>query len=290
VIDPAELYERARRVGIPEADLPRQSPHPGRRLPLEGGLNFRDMGGYPTTEGGTTRWGVLYRSDHLNTLTDGDVAHLDSLGLERVHDFRLQKERDRQPSRLPDGVEVRHLAAVDLGLDETMVDVVQDVLAGRRPLPPPTFWDDNYEDMVERARPMFSALINSITDDDGSGLPSLFHCTGGKDRTGLAGVLVLELAGVDRATAIDDFLLTNLYRTPVRAEALREQLTAVGVSVADALPILGVTRSAIERALASIDGRHGGVEAYVLASGARADAREAIRRVLVEPAAPDPTP
>ena len=174
MIDPAELYERARRVGIPEADLPRQSPHPQRRLPLEGGLNFRDMGGYPTTEGGTTRWGVLYRSDHLNTLTDGDVAHLDSLGLQRVHDFRLQKERDRQPSRLPDGVEVRHLAAGDLGLDETMVDVVQDVLAGRRPLPPPTFWDDNYEDMVERARPMFSALINSITDDDGSGLPSLF--------------------------------------------------------------------------------------------------------------------
>lgn len=284
MIDPAELYERARRVGIPEADLPRQSPHPQRRLPLEGGLNFRDMGGYPTTDGGTTRWGVLYRSDHLNTLTDGDVAHLDSLGLQRVHDFRLQKERDRQPSRLPDGVEVRHLAAVDLGLDETMVDVVQDVLAGRRPLPPPTFWDDNYEDMVERARPMFSALINSITDDDGSGIPSLFHCTGGKDRTGLAGVLVLELAGVDRATAIDDFLLTNMYRTPVRAEALREQLAAVGVSVADALPILGVTRSAIERALSSIDGRHGGVEAYTVGSGARPDARDAIRRVLVEPA------
>ena len=283
--DAAALYDRARQVGIPDADLPGEAPHPQRRLPLEGGLNFRDLGGYPTADGGSTRWGVLYRSDHLNTLTDTDVRLLDGLGLKRVHDLRLQKERDRQPSRLPEGVEVRHLAAMDLGMDETMVDVVQDVLAGRRPLPPPTFWDDNYEDMVERARPMFSALIDSITTDDdgiGAGVPSLFHCTGGKDRTGLAGVLLLELAGVDRAVAIDDFLLTNLYRTPVRAEALRQQLSEVGVDVADALPILGVTRSAMERALSVIDDRHGGVERYVVSSGARPDAAAALRRVLVD--------
>jgi protein-tyrosine phosphatase len=292
--DPAQLHERARRVGIAEADLPRRLPHPDRRLPLEGGLNFRDLGGYPTQDGSVTRWGTLFRSDHLNTLTDADLADIAALGLQRVHDFRLQKERDRQPSRLPDGEaapEVRHLGAADLGVDETMVDVVIDMLSGKRELPAPTYWDDNYDDMVERSRPMFCALITSIGEDEGAGLPSLFHCTGGKDRTGLAGVIVLELLGVDRETAIDDFLLTNLYRTPVRAEALAAQLEAVGITVPAALPILGVTRSAIERALAAIDDRHGGVERYVVDGGCDPQAVRNLRRLLVERGpAGDPTP
>ena len=280
VTDPQTLFERARAVGIPAADLPRTSPDIGRRVALEGGLNFRDLGGYPTAGGGTTRWGVLFRSDHLNTLTDADVAAVDALGLRRIHDFRMQKERDRQPSRLPDGSDVRHLAAVDAGLDETMVDVVLDILAGLRPVPASTFWDDNYEDMVARARPMFSAMVASITE--AGALPALFHCTGGKDRTGIAGVLVLELAGVARDVAVDDFLLTNLYRTPVRAEALRPQLEAVGVSVSDALPIIGVTRSAIDRALAVIDGRYGGVERYVVDGGTDAGAPARLRAALVQ--------
>ena len=279
---PAELVAHARAIGIAPADLPVAVPHPERRLPLEGGLNFRDLGGYPTTDGGRTRWGVLFRSDHLNSLTDADVTYVTNLGLRRVHDFRLPMERERQPSRLPDGLEVHHLAAVDLGVDETMVDIVMDILAGRKPLPGPTFWDENYEKMVIGARDMFCRLVTSLTEPDVMATPSLFHCTGGKDRTGIAGVLVLELAGVDRATAIDDFLLTNVYRTPDRLAAIRSQLDQVGIPVAGALPIIGVTRSAVEHALHVIDTRYGGVESYLTGGGVDPGARDRLRTLLVE--------
>ncbi len=78
-------------------------------VPLEGTLNFRDLGGYPAA-GGVTRWGVVYRSDRLNALTDADVAHLATLGLRTVCDFRYDREVDEDPSRLPDGARVVRLA------------------------------------------------------------------------------------------------------------------------------------------------------------------------------------
>ena len=225
---------------------------------------------------------MLFRSDHLNDLSDDDLACVTGLGLRRVHDFRLPSERERQPSRLPDGVEVRHLAALDLHHDETMIDVIQDMLAGRRPMPPPETWDDNYGAMVEGLRPMFCALVDSLADASTVTTPALFHCTGGKDRTGVAGVVLLELLGVPRELAIDDFLLTNVYRTPTRVELLRDQLAAVNITVAEALPVIGVTRSAITRAQHVIDTDFGGVERYVLEGGAQPDAPARLRELLVE--------
>ena len=78
-------------------------------VPLEGTLNFRDLGGYPAA-GGVTRWGVLFRSDRLNALSDADVAHLGDLGLKTVCDFRYDREVDEDPSRLPVGATVVRLA------------------------------------------------------------------------------------------------------------------------------------------------------------------------------------
>ena len=61
-----------------------------RLVPFEGTLNFRDLGGYPAA-GGVTRWGAVYRSDRLNALTDADVAHLATIGLRTVCDFRYDR-------------------------------------------------------------------------------------------------------------------------------------------------------------------------------------------------------
>lgn len=279
----AALYDRARQVGISDGDLPIVPPPSRRLVALEGGRNFRDLGGYATEDGGCTRWGVLFRSDQLSELTDGDVDHLHSLGLRRVHDFRLESERERQPSRLPGDVEVLVLSAADGGTGEAMIDSAREMIAGERPPLPAAFWVQNYEGMVRGARPMFVALVNSLADDAGGGrLPALFHCTGGKDRTGVAALLVLRLVGVPLATAIDDYLLTNLYRTPARLAQYFASVDGFTLDPPAALGMLGVSRAAIERAASVIDEEFGGVEAYLRGGGLHPDAPERLRGFLVE--------
>ena len=77
------------------AELPASAREAARRLPLDGAHNFRDLGGYATSDGRTLRWGVLYRSDALADLSDDDLAYLGRLGLRRVVDFRSPLERER---------------------------------------------------------------------------------------------------------------------------------------------------------------------------------------------------
>ena len=73
-----------------------------RTLPLTGALNFRDMGGYPTAGGGTTRWECLYRSGTAHALTDADLAWLTGRRIRFAYDLRSDSERQHQPNRLQD--------------------------------------------------------------------------------------------------------------------------------------------------------------------------------------------
>lgn len=79
------------------------SRHPN-HVPMIGAANFRDVGGYVTTDGRRVKKGVLYRSDDLSSLTRNDLATLAALGLSRVYDLRSDAERDIKPNRLPNGV------------------------------------------------------------------------------------------------------------------------------------------------------------------------------------------
>jgi len=72
-----------------------------RLLPLRGGTNFRDMGGYPTEDGRRVKWGRLYRSGHMSYLCDEDLAYLEGLAIGLCCDFRREDERRNEPSRLP---------------------------------------------------------------------------------------------------------------------------------------------------------------------------------------------
>lgn len=278
--DPAELLERALAEGVARADLPTTLPDADRRLRLEGGLNFRDVGGYVGLGGRRVRRSMVFRSDHLNELTDADRDTIAALGLRVVHDFRLAQERERQPSRMHAGPEVQLLSTADLdGIDTTMMDVIRDMIAGLRPMPAADFWVDNYVTLVANGRSMFVELHRSLAAGDR--LPAMYHCTGGKDRTGIATALLLTMLGVDRATIVDDFLCTNLYRTPARVRALRAGMAAVGVDVVAAIPVLGVTRDAIERALEVIDAEYGGPERYLVDGGLPADAPDRLRTLLL---------
>jgi protein-tyrosine phosphatase len=278
----ANLMAYALELGIAEVDLPSELPEATRRVPLEGAYNFRETGGYPTTDHRWVRSGLVFRTDHLNELTDADVDTLESIGIRNVYDFRLNDEVTRQPSRLPGSITPVQLGFGDSGVDGTMIDVVRDMLAGRRAVPDASFWDENYLTIVDSGRPMFVQLFAALANP--ANLPAVFHCTGGKDRTGLANAMLLTALGVDQAIVIDDFLLTNVYRTPFRIASLAPSLRAVGVEVTSAIPIIGVCRSALVSALSHLDTHYGGLETYLADGGLSSADLSALRANLIEAA------
>jgi protein-tyrosine phosphatase len=237
-----------------------QRPPPGglviegqRRVPFEGVTNFRDLGGYATAGGGQTRWGRLYRADALHRFTTADLAAFERLGVRAVYDLRGEREAARNPNPVPSTL-LPLLSRPDEAPAEQVVRV--DHRHGEELL------RDMYIGMLAHAGPTFGWLLTAFTDD--AELPALFHCTGGKDRTGLTAALLLEAAGVARSDVLDDYELTSHYRTRLQQEDSYQTMLRQGLGPEAAGAVLGTPRWAMEEALAVLDGTYGGIDAYLL--------------------------
>jgi len=247
-----------------------------RRLPFEGAVNFRDMGGYPAAGGHRTRWERLYRADSLGDLTTADIIRLDALGLKTLVDFRLPQERLLKPNRLPQGTSI-HSIEIPFVPDGTL-EMLSLVRAGAI---------DSAE--VERRvtaqyrkfgiqhaaeyRRVFEAAA------DAGSYPLLLHCTSGKDRTGFGAALLLLAVGVARATVLEDYALTNHYRRPV------PQFFGPRTSAEVMHTLLSAHPKYLEAALEEIDRVHGSLEAYLERElGVAETVRARLTELLTEPA------
>lgn len=253
--------------------------HPDRLITLDGARNFRDVGGYEVDRGALA-WRVLFRSDNLAALSDADLATVGGLDLRLVCDFRRDDEVEEKPSRLPvPGPDVLRLAMSDTAeADRTMVDTVQAIFRGESAPPPLDFWDEQYVGALERGRARFVRWVTAIVATDG---PTLFHCAGGKDRTGLAAMLLLTMLGTSDDDVLDDFELTNALRTPMRIAFLRPQLATVGVVAEEIAHIIGVRRESMAHAMAHIASEYGGAEGYLLGGGLETEVVDQVRARLV---------
>lgn len=178
-----------------------------KHLPMTGGYNFRDMGGLKNKEGQFIKWGRVFRSDDLHSLTDADLTYLGSIPLHSIIDFRSPIEIEKAPDKLPGSAKGYHLSinpgslsandmqfVLDMKAEE-MVDFMKEMNR--------SFSTDST--IIEQYRTFFAML------QDETKLPLMFHCTAGKDRTGMAGALFLYSLGVDENVIIEDYLLSNLY-------------------------------------------------------------------------------
>ncbi len=255
---------------------------PRRVVLLDGATNFRDIGGYVTSGGRTVRFGQVFRSENLAGLTDSDHAVLARLGISAICDFRRDEEVAERPSRLPSpSPTVVRLAMSDtIDADKNTIDSVHAVFQGRAPVPPIDFWNEHYEDILERGRPMFVRWFETMASTDGA---VLFHCAGGKDRTGLGSMLLLSWLGVGDDDVADDFELTNALRTPWRVQGLRQQLLDdAGITSEDAAHVIGVWRGSILHALGYVRDKHDGVESYLVGGGLSAQALTRVRKRLID--------
>ncbi len=240
-----------------------------RSLNLAGATNFRDLGGYRTTDGRTTRWRRLFRSDHLGALTEQDRATLAELGVTRSFDFRGVDERANTPYEVP-GLQQHSLA-----IEPSVVQNLQLMSDAGRALDAGAaveVMQDTYRAFVTDYSERFARLLAHLLEDDS---PSVFHCTAGKDRTGFAAMLILSALHVPHETIVDDFLLTNQYfkRQPgVVRHDLPEPVTQV---------LWGVQRPFLDAALQAVEQSHGGVDGYLRALGVgEAEKRQLARAYL----------
>ena len=250
-----------------------------RRVALRGALNVRDLGGYATGSGARTAWGRVFRADALHALDAGDLEVLRGLGLRVVFDLRRDTERDRSPN-VALGEDVRSVVLAMGGAAAEGPELMEQVLAGEVTSIDEGFMVEVYADLLGTHAADFGSLLGSLAEP--GGLPALFHCTAGKDRTGLASAMLLSVLGVGRETVLDDYELSNRYRATVRVAQLRPVLAEAGVDVERILPLLTAPRPVLEAALTALDADHGGVEPYLLGpAGMRVDQLDALRHALL---------
>jgi len=233
---------------------PIDAAHAARFLPLTGLLNARDLGGLPLAGGGLTQHGQLLRADAPLALGPEDRAQLAHFGLTTVVDLREAHELAREPNGLADadGIAVEHVEVWSL------INA-----SGIEPADP---WDITgfYLAALDHAGPAFATAARVLAAAEGA---AMFHCTVGKDRTGLLALLILESVGVTREAVIEDFALTEPRIGPIR-ERLLLDAEQRGIARRDFVRLLGATPDLIEPALEHLDRRHGGAEAYLLRHGA----------------------
>jgi protein-tyrosine phosphatase len=259
---------------------------------LQGTHNARELAGLPTSGGGTLASGLLFRSDALATLTDEGLQALVDLRIGTVIDLRTDGERSRAADRLPaDGSVtllplpmqggamdemVKHLlpAAGGASLSVTQVaTILQQV---------PTL-EDLYVSILEASAVPFATVAQTVLQASRTERPGvLFHCTAGKDRTGLAAAILLLVAEVPREEIVADYTETGENLAHGFAEALTALITSLGVPLTPALKTLATESpaSAIEAAMDWIAANHGDVAGYLRSGGMTAAEIVDLRRVL----------
>lgn len=173
-----------------------------RVLPLEQASNFRDIGGYAAAGGQHVRWGRIYRAGAQPMLTDRDVAAVHALGIGNIVDLRSDEERILAPTRL-DGIRYN---AVGYSFGP-LLETIQTAVKQKGGVEPAI--KDIYAVLPTMIAPQLRLLFDRLLADQGA---TLFNCSAGQDRTGLAAALVLSALGVDRETIYADYLLSERYR------------------------------------------------------------------------------
>ena len=240
-----------------------------RVLPLEGGRNFRDLGGYGTVDGRYVKWGKVFRSGVMDRLTDADYAYLSNLGIKVLCDLRTAQERTAEPTSwsagdveyltFPDPSEATDNPIFEVFLDPDVTsDDVRNVMI------------DLYSNILEEQSPAYRVMFDQLANGD---LPLAFNCSAGKDRTGVGAALILSALGVHREIVIADYEMSeqvvdymaefNVTTEEPEAEGPYDFLRQLPPDVV--APLMRSDPAYIRAVLDRLDAEYGGVTAYIQA-------------------------
>jgi protein-tyrosine phosphatase len=249
---------------------------PARLLPWEASLNSRELGGYPTAEGGCIRWKTLVRSESTWRLNSSGQKALVDYGIRTVIDLRFSSELEIHPSpfaRSGNGTgtgwpDYFHIPLdCDQDLDLTMKGSPAEVM------------HDLYCRLLETNRRHVAAVLSVAAGARPGGV--LFHCHAGKDRTGLITAMILGAAGVSRELIIQDYSFIHpAYFARRDQELFSQDLTP------DQREMVSVSSSIYPETMALtldyLDRQYGGVQGYLATTPLRGDVLDTLLDRIVE--------
>lgn len=252
-----------------------------RLVPLEGGINFRDLGGYLTEDGREVRWRTLFRCGHLSNLTARDVQALQDWRVTHIHDFRRQEEQLRNPSQplsarfyADYAISVGSLSRFweYLGSGQLSAESAHQLVV------------DSYRTCVDDVAPHYGRLFRALLANEGNA--TIFHCAAGKDRTGMAAALILSALGVPRDVIVTDYLLTlEHFDTSRLLETVEQHLRNAQVEYWERswlMPYCAVHQDNIEAFFEGIEAGYGSVTEYLQrALGLSSSDIQAARRIYL---------
>ena len=237
-------------------------------------FNFRDLGGYETDDGRRVRWKTLYRADTLHRLDGADLHLFLDLGLRSIIDLRSQHELDDHGRFRHDGaLAVHHVPMIDVvGGPKRPVEAAADAS--------PRSVGEGYISMADEGGRAIGDVVALLARPDA--LPAVFHCTAGKDRTGILAAIVLSAIGVRDADIVDDYMLTGESRA-ARNAYLRVHEPEYYAFLAN-LPatVREMHADAIPTLLAWMRTRHGSATGFLLANGVEEGSLAALKANLLE--------
>ncbi len=223
-----------------------------RVVKMEGTVNFRDIGGYATKDGHTVRWGKLYRSADISKLTARDVQVMEGKHIHTVIDFRGVKEAEAAPDKLPVQTDYTLCPAGSDSLPDTR-QMIASIKEGNFLL---KFYSST-QYFGPRYKPFFQKLL--VLPDDQS---LMYHCTGGRDRTGMATALLLYVLGVPQSTIEADFVASNVYLEPINNRMFQGLAQGSGMDINDVKKAFELKPELLHTMFSSITEKYGSVESF----------------------------
>ena len=251
-----------------------------RCLPVEGVTNLRDLGGYATANGRRVRWGAVYRSANLGRVTANGLSALRQLGIRLVCDFRTGPESAKLPNLFPDSPGVGYQRLPVQHGDHEPTAVFERIRSGDYGWISEQFMLEGYIEGLDRHAHVWAGYLRALAD--ARNRPLLFHCTGGKDRTGAAAALTLLALGVPEETVVADFGLSDGCNAEVRRRVY-DLLRPLGVDIPTVEPYFTAPPGRLRALLDHLHRTYGTVEDYLVrTAGVEPDVIARLKDELLE--------
>ena len=178
--------------------------------------NFRDV-----AIGSKMKKKILFRCAKLSTLTDGDIKKLEELNPHAIIDFRDPKEIQKAPDNLSKNLLEK---SISLPISASTLNrmVIQKNIDGDNELTYEKVMEESYKKYINNHKHVWKEFIKILLDSNNH--PVIFHCSAGKDRTGIASFLIQKLLNNSMDLIFENYLMSNKLLTSIAATA--EQTTS----------------------------------------------------------------
>lgn len=229
---------------------------------LQKTFNTRTIGGLRNKEGLTVKKNILFRSDGLNNLNDNDIIILKKFNIKRIVDFRSNKEINRNPDVIWD--ENINYIHMPINSDKRINEEIHQIINNEKDKNIEDYLIDENKNFILNYTNLYSKFIKDFINCGGQN--TIFHCTAGKDRTGLATALILSILGVSREDIINEYMFSNFCIEKTLSDQIVKVCGIFNIDVSNGfkiIPLLKVNLKYINMALKTIDDNYDNIENYI---------------------------